>query len=240
MPPGGRQRRPRLRTVRSPPARCFSCRRASRAGSVQTRLIFPARATRLGPLSDPVAGPVGGRPRYAVSPVPRHTIRLTRSSASGAAPVGDRLPFLRGRTAWRSPVPSDGTREPRRHAAGETVSEAGTPFGVAVARLAAAAPDRLAITPEDRTVTLGEPIVARLCQLPSGYPRLREDRGIPRGIAAHGRCSPSSHRVAPLAAKPLDDTRPRHVCERQAPSPVAEVRLRQWRTRELMRAINRK
>ncbi len=48
---------------------------------------------------------------------------------------------------------SHGAHDPHCHAAeNETVSETGTPFGVAVARLAAAAPDQAAITHEGRTV----------------------------------------------------------------------------------------
>ncbi len=68
------------------------------------------------------------------------------------------------------------------------MSEAGTPFGVAVARLAAAAPDRPAITHEDRTVTRGE-LERRTNRLARAYARLgvRPDCfvtiALPNGIA---------------------------------------------------------
>ena len=68
------------------------------------------------------------------------------------------------------------------------MSEAGTPFGVAVARLAAAAPDRPAITHEDRTVTRGE-LERRTNRLARAYARLgvRPDSfvtiALPNGIA---------------------------------------------------------
>jgi bile acid-coenzyme A ligase len=68
------------------------------------------------------------------------------------------------------------------------VSEARTPFGVAVARLAAAAPDRPAITHEDRTITRGE-LERRTNRLARFYARLgvRPDSfvtiALPNGIA---------------------------------------------------------
>jgi bile acid-coenzyme A ligase len=68
------------------------------------------------------------------------------------------------------------------------VSEAETPFGVAVARLAAAAPDRPAITDEDRTVSRGE-LERRTNRLARAYARLgvRPDTFVtivlPNGIA---------------------------------------------------------
>ena len=68
------------------------------------------------------------------------------------------------------------------------MSEAGTPFGVAVGRLAAAAPDRPAITHENRTVTRGE-LERRTNRLARAYARLgvRPDSfvtiALPNGIA---------------------------------------------------------
>ena len=80
------------------------------------------------------------------------------------------------------------SRVPYGQSRERTVSEAGTPFGVAVARLAAAAPDRPAITHEDRTVTRGE-LERRTNRLARAYARLgvRPDSfvtiALPNGIA---------------------------------------------------------
>ena len=57
------------------------------------------------------------------------------------------------------------------------MSEAGTPFGVAVGRLAAAAPDRPAITHEDRTIWTSRP-ERTVAPLPCAGPLVRISAGL--------------------------------------------------------------
>jgi hypothetical protein len=81
----------------------------SSPGSVvqQACLTFPAPPTRLAPLSNPVAGPVGWRPRHAVSLVPDRQFASGEVLPRVRRPGGDRLPRVRDRVARRgSSIPS--------------------------------------------------------------------------------------------------------------------------------------